>query len=107
MYNRLYKYLLDSNILYKKQFGFEEGHSSDHVVLQFIDQIHNNFEQNNFTLGVFIDLSKAFDTVDHNIVLKELEINRIVGRNLKWLKKYLNNRTQYIQIITKKKQIYC
>ena len=59
MYNRLYKYILDSNILYKEQFGFYEGHSTDHEILQLVDQIHNNFEQNNFTLGVFMDLSKA------------------------------------------------
>ena len=47
MYNRLYKYLLDSNILYKNRFGFQEGHSTDHTILQLVDQIHNNFEQNN------------------------------------------------------------
>ena len=45
MYNRLYKYLLNSNILYKKQFDFQEGHSTDHAILQLVDQIHNNFEQ--------------------------------------------------------------
>ena len=103
MYNRLYKYLLDSNILYKKQFGFQEGHSTDHAILQLADQMHSNFEQNNFTLGVFIDLSKAFDTVDHNILLKKLEINGIFGKNLKWFKNYLNNRKQYIQINNEEK----
>ena len=103
MYNRLYKYLLDSNILSKKQFGFQEGHSTDHAILQLADQMHSNFEQNNFTLGVFIDLSKAFDTVDHNILLKKLEINGIFGKNLKWFKNYLNNRKQYIQINNEEK----
>ena len=75
MYNRLYKHLLDLNILYKKQFGFQEGHSIYHAFPQLVDQIQNNFEQNNFTLGVFSDLSKAFDTADSNMLLKKFEIN--------------------------------
>ena len=66
MYNRLCKYLLTSNILYKRQFAFQEGHSTDHAILELEDQTHNNFEQKNFTLGVLIDLSKAFGTIDHN-----------------------------------------
>ena len=56
---------------------------------------------------MFIDLSKAFDTAEHKILLKKLEINGIVRMNLKWFKNYLNNRKQYIQINNKEKQIYC
>ena len=70
MYNRLYKYLLDSNILYKKQFGFQKGHSTDNAILQLVGQMHCTFEKSNFTLGVFIYLLKVFDTVDQNILLK-------------------------------------
>ena len=51
-----------------------------------------------FSLGVFIDLSKAFDIVDHNILLKKLGINGTVSRNFKCFKNYLNDRKQYIQI---------
>ena len=54
MYNHLWKFLLDTNIFYKKQFGFQEALSTDHVILQLVDQIHNDFEQNNFILGVSI-----------------------------------------------------
>ena len=54
MYNHLCKFLLDTNIFYKKQFGFQEALSTDHVILQLVDQIHNDFEQNNFILGVSI-----------------------------------------------------
>ena len=91
MYNRLYKYLLDTNILYKKQFGFRERHSTDHAILQLVDQIHNNFEQNNFTLEVFIDLSKVFDTADHNILLKKYYLKKkmeFLVRPLQWFKNY-------------------
>ena len=73
MYNRLYNYLIENNILYSKQFGFQNGHSTDHAVVQLVDQIIESFENNKYTLGVFIDLSKAFDTVDHSIHLKKLK----------------------------------
>ena len=71
MYNRLYKYLTENNLLYCKQFGFQKGHSPQHAILQLVEQINQSFEKNEFTLGVFVDLSKAFDTADHQILLKK------------------------------------
>ena len=73
MYNRLYKHLLNNNILYKKQFGFQESHSTNHAIIQPVNQIINSFEKNHFTLGVFMALLKAFDTVDHVILIKKLD----------------------------------
>ena len=52
MYNRLYKYLSDNNILYTKQFGFQTGHSTEHAIIQLVDQINSNFEKDQYTLGV-------------------------------------------------------
>lgn len=98
MYNRLYKYLTDNHILYSKQFGFQEGHSTEHAIIQLTEQIYQSYEKDKFTLGVFIDLSKAFDTVDHNILLKKLEIYGVKGMYLQWFKSYLQNRTQFIEI---------
>ena len=72
MYNRLYNHLMKNNIFYSKQFGFQKGRSMEHAIIQLIDQINNNFENNEFAIGVFIDLSKAFNTVDHRILLKKL-----------------------------------
>ena len=104
MYNRLYNNTYSiQTFSVKIPFGFQERYSTDHAILQLVDQLHNNFEQNNFTLGVSIDLSIAFNTVYHNIVLKKLEINGIAGKNLKWIKNYLNNRKQYIQIYNEEK----
>ena len=98
MYNRLYKYLIENNILYSKQFGFQNGHSTHHDVVQLVDQIINSLEKNKYTLGVFIDLSKAFDTVEHFILLKKLELYGIIDRNHGWIKSYLPNRRQLLQI---------
>ena len=65
MYNRLYNHLMKNNILYSKQFGFQKGHSTEHAIIQLIDQINNNSENQELTISVFIDLSKASDTVNH------------------------------------------
>ena len=70
--NRLYSYLVNQKILYSKQFDFQKGHSTEHIA-QLADQIHESFENNNYTLGVFIDFSKAFDTIDHAILFRKLE----------------------------------
>ena len=88
--------MLNQNILYRKQFGFQQGHSTEHAILQLFDQINDNLEKNYFTLGVFIDLSKAFDTVDHQILISKLKNYGIEGNNLNWFKNYLQNRKQYL-----------
>ena len=96
MYNRLFNYLTTNEILHKKQFGFQKGHSTEHAIIQLIDQINNSFEKNHFTLGIFIDLSKAFDTVDHSILIKKLKLYGVKRNNLRWFESYLSNRKQYI-----------
>ena len=92
MYNRLYKYLTDQKILHLQQFGFQKGYSTEHAIAQLVDQIYVSFENDNYTVGIFADLSKAFDTVDHTILLKKLEIYGIMGANLAWFRSYLTNR---------------
>ena len=101
--NRLYKYLIENDILYSKQFGFQNGHSTDHAVLQAVDQIIESFKNNKYTLGVLTDLLKALDTVDHSILLKKLELYGITDSHRGWLKSYLSNRRQFVQINEKEK----
>ena len=96
MYNRLYQHLQNNNILYDKQFGFQKANSTDHVFMQLADQLYDSFNENKFTIGVVIDLSKAFDTVNHEILLKKLNHYGVIGNNLKWFLNYLTNRKQFI-----------
>ena len=102
MYNRLYNFLRENNILYEKQFGFQNSHSTDHAIIQLIDEISKSFEKNEYSLGVFIDLSKAFDTVDHQILLGKLSNYGIRNINYEWFKSYLTNRNQFVPYDQKK-----
>ena len=65
MYNRLYQYLIENKILYSKQFGFQTGYLTDYAIVHLVDQIPESFEYNKYTRSAFINLSKAFDAVDH------------------------------------------
>ena len=96
MYNQLFKYLSENSIIYEKQIGFQTSHSIEHAILLLVNQLYQLFDESKFTLGIFIDLSKAFDTVDHKILTKKLELYGIKGCNLGWFESYLSNRKQFI-----------
>ena len=90
MYNRAYKYLKENNILYKKQFGFQSEYSTNDAIVQLVDKNFHSFEKEQFTLVVFIDFSKAFDTGDHSILQKKLKLYGITDKNLAWFESYLS-----------------
>ena len=96
MYNRLYSYLNENKILYNEQFGIRKRHSTEHAIVQPIDKMCDAFSTDKYFLGIFIDLSKAFDTVDH-ILVKKLEMYVIQNNNLNWFKNCLSNRTQFTE----------
>ena len=105
MYNHLYKFLVENNILYQKQFRFQNAHSTEHAILQLLNQIANPFSQGKYTLGIFLDLSKAFDAVNYNTLLEKLKAYGIQSENLKWFSSYLSNRKQFISFGDSKTEI--
>ena len=98
MHSRLYKHFESNNFLYGKQFGFRKNCSVDYGLMEVVNDISQSMAEKKLTLGVFIDLSKAFDTVDHEILLKKLKSYGVVGVELSWFKSYLTNRQQFVKI---------
>ena len=96
MYNRVYSHITKHLLLYEKQFGFQKQCSTEHAILQLTKEIYESFDQKKFTLGVFVDLSKAFDTVNHEILISKLSYYGIKSTYINWFKSYLTNRKQYI-----------
>ena len=93
--NRLYKFLDTFYFLNLNQYGFRKGHSTDQDLVQLNDKIMNAMANKEHVKGVFMDLSKAFDTLDHQILLKKLDSYGIRGVALSWFESYLFNRKQY------------
>ena len=94
VHKRIYAYLTDYNILDKRQGGFRPGHSTAMTCAYFTEDLYTAINNKEITIAVFIDAMKAFDTVNHKILLKKLEKIGIRGTLLKWLKNYLSNRKQ-------------
>ena len=72
MYNRMRSFIEDRDILNSSQYGFRKAHSTKHAILDIVNAIQTNMDRHLFSCGVFIDLKKAFDTVDHSILLSKL-----------------------------------
>ena len=98
MFNRPESFLRDSNILYNLQFGFRKNHSTNHALVNIVEDIHEALDSKSFVCAVCIDLEKAFDTVNHQILLSKLYHYGIRGVANKWLSSYLSNRYQKVSI---------
>ena len=110
IYNRILKFIIKYNILYSLQFGFREGHSTGMALITVIDQITSALDDGKFAIGLFLDFSKAFDTVDHSILFTKLESYGIRGLALDLIKSYLSDRMQFVEfngVQSAKRSINC
>ena len=92
IYTRVYNFLIETKQIYNSQYGFRSGHNCEHAVSELISAVLKGLQQKEYTLGVFLDLSKAFDTLDHQILLNKLSRYGIRGTALNWFASYLSNR---------------
>ena len=95
VYNRLYDFLNKNKLLNPNQFGFRKSHSTDLALVKFYDFVSRALADREHSIGVFMDLSKAFDTLDHSILLHKLEHYGVRGIASEWFSSYLSERRQY------------
>lgn len=96
MYNRIMDFINSYNILYDLQFGFRKNHSTNLALIYLIDKLKSEIDNGKIVLGVFLDLKKAFDTVNHEILLNKLYKYGIRGKAFDWIKNYLFERKQFV-----------
>ena len=100
MYTRLYKFITKNNIFYNKQYGFRNNHSCEQAIQNLYGHILQNKEDGIQTSAVFLDLSKAFDTISHDLLLEKLEKYGIRGLSNEWIKSYISNRCLQVKCLT-------
>ena len=98
MYARMISFIEKHDLLYNAQYGFRKLHSTEHAILDIVNAIQSNMNNRMFSCGIFIDLKKAFDTVDHSILLQKLYHYGFRGIINDWFRSYLTDRFQTTEI---------
>ena len=110
VHTQLYNYLQLNNILSEKQFGFRKGLSTSLAIFEVLKELYSNWNDKNFSGCVFIDFSRAFDSINHNILFQKLEMYGLDPKPIDFFKKYMGNRTQRTKInghTSEKAQVTC
>ena len=105
VFNQLYTYFTETNLFYHSQYGFRKNCSTEHAALELIDKVINQMEIGNTPLAIFLDLSKAFDTINFDILLFKLKYYGLSNTSIKWFNSYLYNRKQYVEFNQTKSNI--
>ena len=98
IYLRIYGYLDKNNLIFAKQFGFRKNYSTNHALVSITERIKSMLDNGQFVCGIFIDLEKAFDTVNHEILCDKLTYYGLRGNVNNLIRSYLSNRKQYVSI---------
>ena len=97
IFDQLLAYFTNNNLLCLNQFGFRPGHSTELAALRLVDHLITEMDRNRVPTNIYIDLSKAFDTLNHSILLEKLEYYGIADNSLSLLHNYLTDRCQYVE----------
>ena len=98
VHNHLYDYLTENNLLYPCQSGFRKYHGTESALIRIIHQLLFNLDKNRVSGLVFIDYRKAFDMVDHEILIAKLSAYGVSDTTAKWFQSYLRDRKQFVSI---------
>ena len=99
VHNRLYSFLTKHNLLYCRQYGFRPKRSTIDAITEFTADVLPSLDSKKKCLSVYLDLSKAFDTINHDILLRKLQYYGVRGTTLAWFRSYLDQRRQYVSYL--------
>ena len=103
MYIQLFQYCTSNNLFHANQYGFRAEYSNELALFELVDRIYTDLDEKQLPIAIFIDLSKAFDTIDHTILISKLEHYGVENNELQWFISYMHNRRHvmiYIQIFS-------
>ena len=99
------EFFQSKKLFYESQYGFRKNHSTEHAALELFDRVAKDVDDQNDPFAIYLDLSKAFDTIDHSIMIEKLHRYGIQGICLNWFKSYLSGRKQYVHFLDTKSDL--
>ena len=98
VFYQIYEYFDKEKLFYISQYGFRKDHSTEYACIEFLDRIMKDLDQGKTPISIFIDLSKAFDTINHHILIDKLKYYGLDNNSVQWFHSYLSNRNQLFVI---------